>query len=206
MLQSENKQQSISGVYNSIGSVLEKQGNKNLAKQYYLKSLDIAKEIQDKKGLSNCYSSLAGLYMNDNLDSSLIYHNKSLALRRTINFKDGIAISTINIAQIEFKRNKMAKAKLYALESLQISKEIGYPRNIKKAAKLLSEIYEQENNTGAALEMIKLHIQMKDSLDAIQNQKAIVERQAEYEYDIKKKQIDLEHKLELALKDEKNKK
>ena len=203
MLQSENKQQSISGVYNSIGSVLEKQGNKKLAKQYYLKSLDIAKGIQDKKGLSNCYSSLAGLYMNDNLDSSLIYHNKSLALRRTINFKDGIAISTINIAQIEFKRNKIAKAKLYALESLQISKEIGYPRNIKKAAKLLSEIYEQENNSGAALEMIKLHIQMKDSLDAIQNQKAIVERQAEYEYDIKKKQIDLEHNLEIALKDEK---
>ena len=54
--------------------------------------------------------------MNDNLDSSLIYHNKSLALRRSLNFKDGIAISTINIAQIEFKRNKLSKAKLYALE------------------------------------------------------------------------------------------
>ena len=87
--------------------------------------------------------------MIDNPDSSLIYHNKSLALRRALNFKDGIAISTINIAEIEFKRNNLAKAKRDALESLQISQEIGYPRNIQKAAKLLSEIYEQENNSGA---------------------------------------------------------
>ena len=203
MFQSENKLQSISGVYNSIGAVVEKQGNKKLAMQYYLKSLEIAKKIKNKRNLSNAYSSLAGLYMIDNLDSSLIFHNKSLALRRALNFKDGIAISTINIAEIEFKRNNLAKAKRDALESLQISQEIGYPRNIQKAAKLLSEIYEQENNSGEALKMIRLHIQMKDSLDLIQNQKALIERQAEYEYDIKNKQNDLEHKLEIAVKDEK---
>ena len=203
LLQSENKLRSISGVYNSIGSIVEKQGNKKLARQYYLKSLDISKKIKDKRGLSNCYSSLAGLYSINNIDSSLIYHNKSLALRRALNFKDGIAISTINIAEIEFKRNNLAKAKPYALESLQISQEVGYPRNIQKAAKLLSKIYEQEKKYGEALKMIKLHIQMKDSLDLVQNQKALVERKAEYEYETKKKQDDLEHDIEIAVKDEK---
>lgn len=204
MLQSEGQQQKISGVYNNIGSVEERQGNKKLAVQYYLKSLDIATEIKDKKGVANCYSSLASLYMSNNdIDSAFIYHNKSLVLRRAIGFKDGIAISTINIAEIEFQRNKLLNAKSHALESLKISQEIGFPRNIIKASKLLSEIYEIENNSSEALKMLRLNIQFKDSMDIIKYNKAIIERQAKYEYDITRKKDVLEHDLELAIKDEK---
>ena len=204
MLQSERQQQEISGVYNSIGSVIERQGNKKLAMQYYLKSLEIARGIKDKKGVANCYSSLAGLYLSNNeIDSAFIYHDKSLALRRTIGFKDGIAISTIKMAEIEFLRNKPRSAKLYALESLKISQEIGFPRNIIKASKLLSEIYEVENNSSEALKMLRLNIQFKDSMDIIEYNKAIIERQAKYEYDITRKKDVLEHDLELAIKDEK---
>ena len=172
--------------------------------QYYLKSLEIARGIKDKKGVANCYSSLAGLYLSNNeIDSAFIYHDKSLALRRTIGFKDGIAISTIKMAEIEFLRNKPRSAKLYALESLKISQEIGFPRNIIKASKLLSEIYEVENNSSEALKMLRLNIQFKDSMDIIEYNKAIIERQAKYEYDITRKKDVLEHDLELAIKDEK---
>ena len=204
LLQELGNTMGISGVNISIGLIMEKQGNKKLALQYYFKALEIDRGIENKKGMSNAFSNIGNWYLEQsNLDSALFYHERGLVLRRDLKFIDGVAISTIKIAQTYFQKNELAKAKTYAIESLEAAKSLGYPRNIQRSAKLLGEIYEKENNSAAALTMVKLYIEMKDSINAVDAKKSLIQLQAKYEYETKKKEDDLQHDIEIAVKDEK---
>ena len=199
-----DNQKGIASVNNSIGAILEQNGKKQQAFNCFSKALDINTGIGNKEGVSNCLSNIGSFYMNqDKIDSALIFFTNSLKIRREINFKDGIAISTYSIAKAFFKKGEFKNAKKYALESLVVSKEIGYPRNIKTAAKILSEIYEKEKNSSEALQMMKLFVLMKDSVDNQEAKKKLDQQQIKYEYETKKKEDDLQHELQIALKDEK---
>ena len=204
LLQEIGNKIAVARVENSIGGMLDLQGKDSLALNYYFSAISLQKETGDEEGLSNCFSRLARFHFSrNNLDSALFYHTNSLEIRRARGFKDGIAISTIGMAKILFQKGNVAAAKKYAKESLVISQDLGFPRNIMQAAELLSEIYERENNSVTSLKMMKLYIQMKDSINVEETKKSLLQQQSRYEYETKKKEDDLLHDIEIAVKDEK---
>ena len=68
----------------------------------------------------------------------------------------------------------LESAKENGTRGLQIAQEIGIPRAISLNAELLSKVYEKQGKGMKALEMYKLFVQMKDSLNNEATQKATI--------------------------------
>jgi len=66
---------------------------------------------------------------------------------------------------------------------LRLSKELGYPKSIKRASNLLYFIYSKTGKYKDALNMYEVHIQMRDSINNESTQKAAIKQSMQYEYE-----------------------
>ncbi|MBL4668756.1 MAG: tetratricopeptide repeat protein [Flavobacteriales bacterium] len=208
----------LSVCQNNIGNILNSQKKPTKALSFLDKSLNIRKSIEDNQGVATClnnialsYSILAEQMSNKSRKDSLkrvelSYYRKSLKILEKIEDKKNIASSLLNIGRMELKSGNIAQAKKNALRSFAISKDIGFPVNIKQSAKLLSMVYEKEGKGIASLEMYKLFITMRDSVSNNKTQKATIKQNMQYNFDKKETLAKIEHEKELTrTKVEKNK-
>ena len=179
---------------NNIGSMIERNGDLDKALDHYQNSLSINQEISNKHGIATSFINI-GLISEKkgNFEQALNYYRKSLTIREDIDDKDGITISCNRLANLLLKIDKLVLAKEYAIKSFNISKELGFPQNIQISAQMLSQIYELEKNGLMALEMHKLSIQMRDSINNQNTQQATVLQQARYDYEKQKTINDANH-------------
>lgn len=217
-----NHKPSIALSLNNIGTLYNRMNNDEKALEHYIKAKNLYQEIGNKSGTGFCLNNIGSILFNriknannpyiknDSLDReidiALNYFLESLELRKEINYKDGISESLYNIAWVHFYVGKIKQAKEIGLKSLKLSKDIGYPENIKNAAGLLSEVYLKEKNGLAAMEMFKLHITMRDSINNLSTQKLIIQQQAKHEYEKQKVKDDAEHNKLIAIEKEKKEK
>ncbi|MES2512916.1 MAG: tetratricopeptide repeat protein [Bacteroidota bacterium] len=168
------------------------------ALEYYNRSLKIREGINDKLGIGQSYSNIGGVYSNlaeeekrlgnrskqeDFLNLALDYYQKSLKIQEEIKDKSGIANSLINISTVLLHQHKGGEALKLAEKSLQISKELGFPKNMMRAAAALKRIYKKQNKAKEAFDMYSLEIQMRDSINNQETKKASVKKQFQYEYE-----------------------
>jgi two-component sensor histidine kinase len=191
---------------NNIGVIYRSQGDIPKALEYYHKSLNIQEEIGNKLGIARSLDNIGMIYNNqEDIPKALTYFHKSLKIQEEIGDKEGIATSLNNIGNIELKKGNasgIAAAKQYLLKALEIAQEIGYPELISKASSNLSKVYEKQGKGMDALEMHKLHIKMRDSINNEATQKASIEQGAKYEYEKVQAVKDAEHEKQLAIEKE----
>jgi serine phosphatase RsbU (regulator of sigma subunit)/Tfp pilus assembly protein PilF len=194
MLKELKDKHNIARSLNNIGSMIEKKGDLDQALDHYQKSLFISQEISNKHGIAISFINI-GLILEKKGDfqQALEYYKKSLKIREEIDDKDGLTMSCNRLANLLLKMNNPVLAKEFALRSFSISKELGFPQNIEISAQMLSQIYEREKNGMLALEMHKLSIQMRDSINNQNTQQATVLQQAKYDYEKQKTIDDAKH-------------
>ena len=161
------------------------------------KSLKIQKEIDDKSGMAYSLNNIGKIYKKQgNLPKALEYLNKSLKKRKENGDKKGVAYSLNNIGALYIKiaessatSGSKKKNYLFALSysdsSLAISKELGFPENIRNAEGTLSKIDSARGNYLGAFEHYKQYIIFRDSLNNKETHKASMKNQIKYEYDKK---------------------
>lgn len=195
----------VAHALNNIGGIHIKQKNFPKAMEYYSKCLKIQEQIGDNDGAAFSLNNIGGIYLKQqNLSMALEYYKKSLIIREAIRDKQGIAYALNNIGGIYIKQKNYPKAIEFCSQSQKISREIGYPQNIRNASEQLYQIYKATGNHKLALENYELYIQMRDSLNNIETQKATIKQQTQYEYDKKKAIADKEHELQLKQQEEKS--
>ncbi|MGE0560780.1 MAG: tetratricopeptide repeat protein [Flavobacteriales bacterium] len=188
---------------NSIGYAYSSLGKFSIALEYFYKSLKIREEIGDKKGFAETLNNIGGIYqIQSEPFKALECFHKSLDIREEIGDKKGMTNSLYNIGVIEFKQNELKKAEEYGNNSLAIAKEIGYAEYIQRASLFLSNLYEKQGKGMEALEMYKLSITMRDSINNEATQKATAQQQAKYEYEKQKVLDDAEHDKQIAIEQE----
>jgi serine phosphatase RsbU (regulator of sigma subunit) len=207
-----NDLKGVANSYNNIGLIYDKRKEFLVALDYYKKSLKIREEINDKNGLTQSYNNIGLIYdrlsalSNSNKDSllkeALHYYQISLTLLKETGNKRGESFSLKNISSIYKKLGNYILALEYAKSSLKLAKQINYPENINRISILLSLIYENQSNYHEALDMYKLHVQMRDSLKNEETQKAAIQQQAKYEYEKQKAIDDAEHDKKIAIEQE----
>ncbi|MES2761768.1 MAG: tetratricopeptide repeat protein [Bacteroidota bacterium] len=207
-----NDRSGIASSLNNIGFIYDNHGDpschsskdicrraaKITALGYYLKSLKLKEEINDKKGIGNALSNIGSVYWylaetaqsQDSMLRSeqltkiaLEYCQHSLKIQEEIKDRSGIATSLTNIGAISLKQGKVAEALKFTEQSLQISKQLGFPKNIMSAALALKRIYQKQHNFKDALEMYELEMQMRDSITNQETKKASVKKQFQYLYE-----------------------
>ncbi len=186
----------IGGIYFSLGDFDEAIIN-------YDKSLVLKEEIGDKKGIAYSLNA-AGLlyYKQGDINKGIDYGNRALAIRLERKDKEGISQTSYLLGLIHFESGDLTKAYKHSMTSMEMAKMTGFPSDIKKAALLLSKIYEKQGNGMKALQMHKLHDQMKDSINNENTQKASIRQQAKYEYEKAQAVTDKEHEKQLEIEKE----
>lgn len=198
----DNKQGIAMCIYN-IGGFYRRGLNFSKALEYFNKSLKIYREIGYKRKESLLLMKIGVMY--DELEEhikALEYFHESLKIQEKINYKYGEFSSLLNIGNVYKRMGIMNKAEKYASKSMILAQESVYVDAIEKSAFVLSEIYEKQGKGVKALEMYKLHIQMRDSINNKATLKATANQQAKYKYEKQKDLDDAEHDKQLALEKE----
>jgi tetratricopeptide (TPR) repeat protein len=227
-----NDQAGIAASYNNIGTVYYSQTDQepdsalrgiklNKALENYLASLKIREELNDKKGISNCFHNIGNVYFaqaekesiaslrSKKLGEALKNYFASLKIREAIGNKAGIAISYSNIGNVYTKQKKYNKAESYLIKARDLSKETGYKEYIKATFKNLVNLdstlaasAETPSQKKAqywikAYENHKLYILYRDSIDNEETRKKIIQSQMTYDFEKKEAIAVAEHKKEL---------
>ncbi len=204
----------ISQSLNNIGIVYFNNGNPSCkssketcikegrlkALEYYLKSLKLKEEVNDKRGIAITLSNIGHAYadMEDpdckasreeclraGQNKAMEYFQRSLTILEEIKDKSGVANSLNDIGTILLEQHKVDEAIKYATRCLQTSQELGYPLNIKKASSLLKKIYKEQKKYKESLAMYELEMQMRDSITNEETKKASIKKQFQYQYEKK---------------------
>jgi tetratricopeptide (TPR) repeat protein len=192
---------------NNIGYVKIQEKKYDQAIKYLNLSLGIQEEIGDLGGQGYSLNNLAFASKQDgNIPEAIEYYQKALNIYRQIGDIEGESMVLTNLGTVEFQQGKFLPSKIHAERSFALSQSLGFPDNIQSSAELLSTIYEHESDGMKALDMYKLHIEMRDSLNNEATQKASAKLEAKYVYETKKAIDDVEHEKELSIEQEAKKK
>ena len=146
-----NDKKGIAYSLNNIGVIYDKQAEQlssrsstaqrnqlsNKALEYYYNSLKIRKEINDKDGIANSTSNIAGSYLKqNNITEALKYGNLSMQTAKELGYPEQIRSSAGMLKHIYQKQNKFKEAlEMFELEILMrdsMSNEATKKTSIKK--------------------------------------------------------------------------
>lgn len=110
-------------ILNNIGVVYFDLGSYETALEYYLKSLDLVEELNDKSGTANALNNIGIVYYEwKNMEKALEYYQKSMRLEEELDNEQGVADSYNNIGIIysDWDQNELAIS--YYEKALEIYK------------------------------------------------------------------------------------
>jgi tetratricopeptide (TPR) repeat protein len=183
---------------NNIGYIHKLLGNKEQGLQAFQDGLRLSEKNRDKNGIVVGLINIGIIYFEMGTEEksklnqsekdsllSLAYSNyqRSLVISEEIESKKDICHSLNSLITIDVYKGRLSEALERAKRSLKLANEMGYPANIRGAAKYLSQIYEKQGKGVKALEMYKLHIKMRDSINNEKTQKAAIRQQTRYEFE-----------------------
>ena len=174
-----------------------------LARNYFLNANKLYSTFNFESGKSYAYTKYADfLYafskkkvgnkieIIDSLhQKSFYYYTEALKIDEKIGNQQFVAENLSNLAYILLDKNNYREALPLALRSLDISKNMNYPKNILNSARSLLRIYKVTGNALKALEMSELCNKMNDTIYNTENKTQILK--AEYKYESEKKEASI---------------
>jgi tetratricopeptide (TPR) repeat protein len=174
------------------------------ALSFHNKSLKLREEIGDKNQIATSLNNIGHIYhLEGKLSKAILYYEKSYSILKEIKNIYGQSASLINIGNIYAQQKEFNKAIEYCKKSMELGKQLGFPENIKGAAIQLAQIYREKGDYKNSLENYILYIEMRDSTNNIETQKASIKQQTKYEYDKQKAVADKEHEQQMLREQEK---
>lgn len=161
--------------------------------------LELQLALQNKVEIAISYNNIGVLYSKKpDLDSAIVYAEKSLAVSRENGDKRGVTYSLSNIATAYFNLEKMSLAETYADSALKLAQELGYPIEIKGPATLLYKINKLNGEWRDALTMHELSVEMGEKLRNEDSRRLLLEQKAKYEFDKKEAVLKEKEKVDAA--------
>jgi serine phosphatase RsbU (regulator of sigma subunit)/uncharacterized protein HemY len=137
----------------NLGNIYNKQGDYPKAIDYYLKSLKIAEEIENKRFISTNLGNIGIIYKyQGNYSKALDYYLKALKIAEEINNKIKISSILGNIGIIYDIQKDYKKALEYYLKALKIAEEIDDKSCIETNYINIGELYKVQKDFPKALE------------------------------------------------------
>ncbi len=171
-------------VINNIGSVYQEMGELDKAMRYYNRCSDIMERTGNRSGFAATLSSIGNLLMTKGEVESAVDHiSRSLVIRKEIGDRKGASSSYLGLAKAEMMRNDLKKALPLADTALTIARQLGVVAGIRDAAELLHKGYREQKRFPEALEMHELFITMRDSINSIEGQRAVMRQQFQSDFE-----------------------
>ncbi|MHC1779896.1 MAG: tetratricopeptide repeat protein [Bacteroidales bacterium] len=187
-----NDEHSLAGSFINIG-LIYLQTNNNEALNYFLKALEISKNLKIAPLHINILLNIGRFYfLKSENDKALANFTEALKQSEIIGNKSFISLSKLQIAKVYQIREEYSKALSYALSSLEIVKTLKIIESEKDLHKILSELYAKTNNFKSAYTHSILFKQLSDKMYNESNVRQIAEMEFAYKFEKEKQAIALE--------------
>ncbi|HLP13874.1 MAG TPA: tetratricopeptide repeat protein [Flavobacteriales bacterium] len=156
------------------------------ALEYYHRSLDLSVELGDKPGQVYTMNNI-GLTLDElgNEKLPIEYFTKALALAEETGYIEGVSHSMYCLATWYNQKKEYAKARNYALKSIETAKDQGVAQRMRDGYEILAKIYRNLNDFRNAYESQVTFMEMRDSLNNEQTKQISIKRELKNEYEIK---------------------
>ena len=152
-------------IYNNLANNF-KEINPDSTTYYATKAMILSQKTNYRFGLATSYINngnaniILGNYKNATayFNKAILYYNLSLKLYEEIQNKFGASLALYNLGQLYCDQKKYAEAMNFTTKSLAYAKEIGVLDQTFNSEKLLSELYEFQNNHEQSLVHFKNYI------------------------------------------------
>jgi tetratricopeptide (TPR) repeat protein len=182
---------SISNDYINLGEAYALTSTVDSSINYYSKALDISKKIKDEESIAYCYNGLAkGNRIKKHYSKALQFSTDALKMFRTMNDEEQMVQSYNNFADIYLDTKNYAKALLFADSSERLCAKNGNIESRVYAYNLKALAYAQLGNVKGQLNYFKRSIELKDSLENVNNLVAIEGLKTQYETEKKEQAIE----------------
>jgi serine phosphatase RsbU (regulator of sigma subunit) len=193
----------VAGALNNIGTNFLEFNELDSCEYYYNKAYEIRKEINFKDGIANSLYNLGHLAVRKNEHQKAIdYFNESLLLYQELKFKLKINQCHHSLSEMYFLLNDFSNAKKHSEISYQLSLELNSPDQISSSTKSNYLLFKNTKEFEKALEMLEIHIEMRDSIINKENQKELLKQLFKHNYEKQKTIDDAEHQKQLAIEHE----
>lgn len=188
--------------YNSIGEVLIKLENYVQAKNYLDSAFQIREKMGDELGLAQTYENYADIHHDRAaFNLALLNLKKAMHIRQDNGERRDLCFNLYNIGLTYLKLNNIDSALVFAERCEKIAQQINYPSSSRNVAHLYSEIYDQNDQPTKALKFLKKYIWLRDSLQNAETQRAAIQREVRYNYEIKLKEDSIRYENQNLIHD-----
>ena len=192
-IQEEIGEQNAAVTLTNIGVIYYESAQYLMALKYYHMAEQRFAKMDNKRGYALLNNYLGDYYARqNNTDDAKAHYDKSLGLYEELQNKFGASLALYNIGKLYLKQGKYTEATPLALKSLEYAKAIGVLDQTYHSEKLLSELYDLQNNPAKSLTHYKNYVAARDSIANQENIKKFAVAEMNFEY--KKKEALLAEK------------
>ncbi|MBL4736133.1 MAG: tetratricopeptide repeat protein [Flavobacteriales bacterium] len=156
-------------VYKELGKLASSQVGKNeqfqLALKYYDKSLELATESGNKRGIADNYVRIATINtLQKNFTISLEYYTQALELYKELEDKQRIGMTLGNMGITFEEQGDLPRAMEYYQEALILKREIGYKLGIALSLGNIGTLHLLDDNYGGAETYLKEALEIVEEI------------------------------------------
>lgn len=199
-IQEEIGEQTMPVTLTNIGVIYFEDNKLPQAYSYYTKAEKLFKTIENTRGFALLQNYWGDYYTKIKaIDRAEAYYKKSLEMYESMQNKFGASLSLYNLGTLYFEQTKYNEAMPLATKSLDYAKEIGILDQIYHSEKLVSDIYNVQNQPTLSLEHYKNYIIARDSLNTMESTKKFDRAEMDFKYQKKEALFQEKNKREHLL-------
>ena len=186
----------VASALSSLGNIYSEQGDNEQALIHYQRALDIREAVGDQPGATITLNNIGAFYKKlGEYDQALVYLQRSLELSQQLGDVSLAASALGNMGTVYLLQKQFAQARTYGEKALPIARGVKNLDVLQEIYQLLYRAYKATGQATQALAMHELYIQMRDSLNSEENQRATIR----FEYQRKALADSLANEQEKAL-------
>ncbi|MBL0043085.1 MAG: tetratricopeptide repeat protein [Flavobacteriales bacterium] len=176
----------LAEVLNNIAIIQVVKGDTAKAVELFERSVAISDSVNYGRQLVTSLANLADLHWGRG-DTALARagYERGYALAEHLGDENNMATCLLGIGIVQRGHGDGRKALATFTRALALAENSGSVIIIQSAAEQLYEFYKEEGRSGDALKMHELYITMKDSMTSEENQRGVMGKRFEYEYEKK---------------------
>jgi tetratricopeptide (TPR) repeat protein len=173
---------------------------------YYNKALELAEQYELLDTQANVWSNLGGINtIKENFDLARDQINKALAFNQQNKDLQSVLHNYLSLSQLELKSKNRKEALQLANRGIKLSDSIKAPNLKKSFFYQRSDIYKEQKKFKKAYDNLSSFVVLNDSLNKVNNAKQIDELKIIYETEQKEKELIIQQKEIILLKERQQK-
>ncbi len=196
----------LAACYNNMGSYYNGKINMpSKALEYYKRALNLKAILNDEYGVAMGYDNIGSAFQTmRQIDSALFYINKGIELRKPTGDYEGLATSYNHLATLYDEDGNLNEAEKYSRLALENGKYCSLYTQ-KHLEKNLYDILKKKKKFEEANAHLIRYIELRDSLNNIENIKKLTEKEMSYAFEKKETEMKAEQQRQKVIAAEKEK-